>query len=483
MNNLTRVFLVLLRVAIGWLILVEGLDKIRSDNWSSAPYLRESTGPLAPQFREIAGDLVVQKAVPAPLPAGADPAKTPRHQRMPPELNREWDRYYAGFIAYYQLDPAQQKEAEAKFLQRKDQMANWLLNGKKVYKLTSPYGPPAPVERTTQERVADYLKKRDRAVEIETKELQVFGSEVNARLQAEKAEAGKIRSELLGSTAKAADWNKQLDAGLKAVQDKKKQVSDLERQIKDAELQKFQIEKDPAEKEKSADRLAKLDKSLPQIQAMKKEADAELSKLQDSFESLGVDLDVSKQTALMKRQLQTVLTPEQLKRDPMPERASASWDYRNWTRLEWSDNLVKYGLTAVGFCLLAGLFTRTACVAGAIFLLLFVLAMPPIPGVPDNPKLEGHYLYVNKTMILVLALLALGTTRSGRWMGIDGVFQFLNPWRKSDDEPQETPKPAEREAMTTHEPAAALTPAGSSPDNGSASPITAPITKDTTDGH
>ena len=35
MNNLTRFFLVVLRLALGWLILVEGLDKIRAPNWSS----------------------------------------------------------------------------------------------------------------------------------------------------------------------------------------------------------------------------------------------------------------------------------------------------------------------------------------------------------------------------------------------------------------------------------------------------------------
>ncbi len=492
MNNLTRVFLVLLRLALGWLILVEGLDKIRSDNWSSAPYLRESTGPLAPRFKEIAGDLVEQKLIPV---AATDPAKTPLYQRMPAELNHEWDRYFAAFVKHYQLDENQQKDAEALLKQRKDQTVQWMLTGKKIYQLTSPYGPPAPAERTTQERIKEYQAKRERAAEIETKELPVFGPDVGARLLAAKADAGKIRSELLGSPAKAADWIKQLDATEKSIQDKKKQANDLDTQIKAAEQKKFTIEKDPAEKEKAADALAKLDKSLTQLQSKKKEAGVEVSKLQDSYELMNTDLDLSKQTALMRRKLQTVLKAEQLKAGPMPDRRPADWNFRDWSRLEWSDNLVKYGLTAVGFCLLAGLFTRSACVAGAVFLLLFVLAMPPLPGLPDNPKLEGHYLYINKNIIMVLALLTLGTTRSGRWLGIDGVFQFLNPWRKSEqdpsnDQPQDTPQPVEVAVSRPEaEKTAVLTPAGSPPDNGSATPVTASPTlkdnsqKENNDGH
>src|SRR3954451_5046737 len=52
----TRFFLVALRLAIGWHILFEGLEKLNSPTWSSEVYLRESVGPLAPAFRDLAGD-------------------------------------------------------------------------------------------------------------------------------------------------------------------------------------------------------------------------------------------------------------------------------------------------------------------------------------------------------------------------------------------------------------------------------------------
>jgi uncharacterized membrane protein YphA (DoxX/SURF4 family) len=100
-----------------------------------------------------------------------------------------------------------------------------------------------------------------------------------------------------------------------------------------------------------------------------------------------------------------------------------------WSRLEWMNFLTRYGLTLVGILLVVGLFTRTACVAGALFLLTFYLAMPALPWLLESPRAEGHYFFVNKNIIEMLALLALATTRSGRWLGLDALVQLLNPWR------------------------------------------------------
>src|SRR5437867_154858 len=56
-----RFFFVALRLVIGWHFLVEGIDKITAGNWSSEAYLREATGPLAPTFRNMAGDRLVAR--------------------------------------------------------------------------------------------------------------------------------------------------------------------------------------------------------------------------------------------------------------------------------------------------------------------------------------------------------------------------------------------------------------------------------------
>jgi uncharacterized membrane protein YphA (DoxX/SURF4 family) len=54
--------LILLRVAIGWHFLYEGLEKVESTrkggrSFSAEPYLRNSTGPLAPYFRNLVPDV------------------------------------------------------------------------------------------------------------------------------------------------------------------------------------------------------------------------------------------------------------------------------------------------------------------------------------------------------------------------------------------------------------------------------------------
>ena len=48
--------------------------------------------------------------------------------------------------------------------------------------------------------------------------------------------------------------------------------------------------------------------------------------------------------------------------------------------------------------------------------------MPPLPGWPESPRLEGHYVLINKTLIEVIALLALTFIPTGRWAGIDGLL-------------------------------------------------------------
>jgi uncharacterized membrane protein YphA (DoxX/SURF4 family) len=98
-----------------------------------------------------------------------------------------------------------------------------------------------------------------------------------------------------------------------------------------------------------------------------------------------------------------------------------------WRMLEWSDALVKWGLVILGGCLLVGLFARASSLAMALLLLSFYVAMPPLPGWPESPRLEGHYVIINKTLIEVFALLALTFIPTGRWAGIDALIHLLWP--------------------------------------------------------
>jgi uncharacterized membrane protein YphA (DoxX/SURF4 family) len=144
------------------------------------------------------------------------------------------------------------------------------------------------------------------------------------------------------------------------------------------------------------------------------------------------NLDKYKQE--MKEALHSVLTDEQKKQPSLAEPIKPSWQHM--TRMDWIDFLVRWGLTIIGAGLLLGFLTRLNCVAGAILLLSFYLAVPPLPGLPEAFRAEG-YPYINKNIIEMLALLTLATTRSGRWAGIDGLLYYLNPFRRKTPEPRQ----------------------------------------------
>jgi uncharacterized membrane protein YphA (DoxX/SURF4 family) len=81
-----------------------------------------------------------------------------------------------------------------------------------------------------------------------------------------------------------------------------------------------------------------------------------------------------------------------------------------------------WGLLAMGLCLILGLFSRLSALAGVVFLAQIYLSMPPWPGLPDNPMAEGHYMYVSKNLIELIALLVLICFPTGQWIGIDALL-------------------------------------------------------------
>jgi uncharacterized membrane protein YphA (DoxX/SURF4 family) len=104
------------------------------------------------------------------------------------------------------------------------------------------------------------------------------------------------------------------------------------------------------------------------------------------------------------------------------QRAAAGPMSPPWTSLDIANLLTMYGLVAIGICLIAGLFTPFAAVCAAAFLAMIYLSMPPWPGLPPNPKTEGHYWIVSKNLIELIACMVLATTPSGHWVGLDAVL-------------------------------------------------------------
>jgi uncharacterized membrane protein YphA (DoxX/SURF4 family) len=95
---------------------------------------------------------------------------------------------------------------------------------------------------------------------------------------------------------------------------------------------------------------------------------------------------------------------------------------REWTNLDYINQLTIFGLIAIGACLMAGFLTSWAALGAAAFLAMIYLSMPPWPGVPPNPRAEGHYWIVSKNLVELLACLVVATTPSGHWIGLDALF-------------------------------------------------------------
>ena len=104
----TRFFLVVLRLAIGWHLFVEGVTKLEtfytgptgtSKPFSSRGYLQQSQGPLAPLFRGMAGDPDEQLL----LRLKHDPG------RLPVVLEKQWRDFSIATFAIMEFPESKNK--------------------------------------------------------------------------------------------------------------------------------------------------------------------------------------------------------------------------------------------------------------------------------------------------------------------------------------------------------------------------------------
>ena len=325
----TCALLLLLRLCIGWHLLIEGLAKLdslttgptsRGSVWSSKPYLLESSGPFAAWFRNIPGDPDEEAlTLLRPPPGQLEP-------QLPPALQAQWQTYLQRWETHYGLSPEQTAKAQEVFTKHCQEVAIWFHTGVKDVVRTYPTG-AVTVKKTTPTRLTEYESALKAYRELQYG-LDAFNRDVwKDRLKLSKGEVAALRTDLLK--------------------------------------------------------------------------------------------DLEDKTAQLNRNLRELLTSEQRTKGPfVPEQVS--------NRLLWlTDVTTAWGLTVAGAMLLVGLFTRLACVGGAGLLLLFYLAMPPLPWLPENPKAEGHYLLINKTLIEIVALGLLATLPTGQWLGLDAVIGMI----------------------------------------------------------
>ncbi|MEZ6046994.1 MAG: hypothetical protein R3C11_15715 [Planctomycetaceae bacterium] len=127
------ILLVVLRVAIGWQFLYEGMWKLSTQStsqpWTSAGFLRNSEGPFRNLFREMTGD--------------ADELSWLDEDKV----NARWTAWQKRFVNHYGLSEAQQKQIDV------------LLNGVKLYKSDPNRFPVAELPPKVAEFLSDEKNK------------------------------------------------------------------------------------------------------------------------------------------------------------------------------------------------------------------------------------------------------------------------------------------------------------------------------------
>jgi len=417
-----------------------------------------------------------------------DDESKPEKKRVEEQLKKEKEDL-AAWLLYKMPD----KEAD----RVKDKDKLW-----RMVKRTSPDGTVTELPMTMSQRIAEYRTKLDQLKEMRDQKNWIFMSDVeSARYFKAKADAAGLRQELSDDLEKQmASYREALNgilkdkltrfgppdvpAGEKELESlfpaaDGEKLPDLYSKHWDHYLELFEGTY-PLNDEQKAKAAAKLDAAKKRMAGWLKsnvsrnrERIAEFNQLQARaategfFTSLSTAAeaaqvraklldDVASQTNQMKASLNTVLSDEQAKglippdktpKTPVAAYREGGWSglftwCRNATLLDWIDWATIVGLCVMGGCLFVGLFTRLNCVLAACFLALTYLTVPPWPWLPALPSVD-HFFLVNKNLVELLALLVLATTRSGYWLGVDGLVAWLFT-RKKKQKPRL--KPAARAA-------------------------------------
>ncbi len=411
-NSLTAaVFIVALRLAIGWQLFYEGIWKLDTQDtvrpWTAAGYLKNAQGPFRDLFRSMAGD--------------------------PDELDwldfdtvaARWDRWARDFRTHYRLSDRQAKKL--------DQLLNGAhgrLGDRPVYASDELDRLPEGIDDLNQAaRVSEKIVWYD----PEKKRLYVDG-----RRHLSAAEKQRLLDLVRDEDAPAAGAPEEQKAAFRAAVEKvdARQKRGIGFREKLAGALKGNPDLLGNEAWQRVGRKSEYQTRLARYERERKRAATafQWDHLQDDWEKIQTlraeitgpvkALDQEFREAAMK-----LLTVEQMQRGPVSEPASV---------LAWSDFATMWGLTVLGLLLIAGLFTRLAAVLAAVMLFSFYLAMPPFPGVPELPGPE-HSLIVNKNLIEVIALLAIAALPTGRWFGIDS---WIAGWRSRRRSQSTAPSPA-----------------------------------------
>jgi len=423
-NDLKRVsilgvlFLVILRISIGWQFLYEGLWKyntLRSNTpWTADGYLKTAQGPFRDTFRAMTGD--------------PDDLGWLNYQAM----SDKWDRWAGRFTQHYGLNEQQQGRLRA-LLDPPAQFERAIgalpagfdpkalppvakIEGNKIV-VTGPITPLEMVQLEKSLGVQDQGGK-SYAIVNEWGEVQRDAdknpipvpkeiTDFLANMEAVRKQANTLtfRQKLKGSLAVDPDrvgvvWDpktRDLQYGPPQGDEGRNDI------VRYGEIQEY---KDTLAQYDKALKQAKIDFQLDHAERLGKLVAEKRAKLVGPIRAMESEL---------KLEATKLLSGNQIARGAVPPENTPG--YRASMQAMW-------GLLILGPLLILGLGTRLAALAGAVMVLSFYLVVPPWPGVPQPPGPE-HSFVVNKNLIEVLALLAVAAFPTGTWFGIDGIFYRL----------------------------------------------------------
>jgi uncharacterized membrane protein YphA (DoxX/SURF4 family) len=469
---LAVVFLVLLRISIGWQFLYEGLWKYgtldTAQPWTSEGYLKNSQGPLRDYFRDMTGD--------------PDDLRWLDYAAM----SRKWADWQQRFVSHYSLTEEQQSRlqrlldgppqvtATVETIPESAQAALDKLKGvvtfdtDKKQLIVKGDNPLLPSEAQTLKATVPVVALPDGyaqadatgdavrtetgvAVEPDPVDLQFF--KAIEKLEQDSAKLGfnqRLAASLKGDPDRvgvlarltegyrpemAVDWPAS-DLPPKDPNIQREQAvsdepppSDVEPTLLPAEATQtsteareqaaeneqwlrygeFQVYRDLLREYESARRAARTDFQFEHLDLVWQKIQAKRVELVGPVRALEAEL---------KREAQNLLSAEQRARGALPPEQSQLWQVDQATIL---------GLLILGSLLILGFLTRPAAFLGAVLLVMFYLPTAPLPGVHLPPAIAGteHGYIVNKNLIEAIALLAIAALPTGSWFGIDGIFRWL----------------------------------------------------------
>jgi uncharacterized membrane protein YphA (DoxX/SURF4 family) len=423
----TILFMVVLRIAIGWHFFYEGAWKLMQDDWRATGYLAMALGPLRPVF---SGQ--VDLPVIGPMIKDADGLKELTVEGMQKLMDERFDQ----LVKHYGLDgekeiqeklraftearkgTAEKDPEYLKFVTSASDMLTGLFVAEFKAATTSANAEsqPAPaypddeikaeVQKALRGRVANYAPTSvgPAPSHFEVQEWLKASTETMLR----RPDAGGIAGALAGTRMGYV-------GSIFATPDFAKQVEDYKTLLAEVHEYEKQLGTTGYSKERMLDQFARKARTKAACLATAEKP------LKDLDVFVVGDVMTGRPGVLQRAYLDAKVAGDK-KADAVykPMLAKGLPSYPSPTGwIDWANMLA---LTAVGAGLMLGLFTRLSAVGGIGLLMLYYWCMPAFPWLPEAGPMEGHYLFVNKNLIEAIALAMIACSGVGRWAGLDAFL-------------------------------------------------------------